>query len=91
MSLDVLDLYFDEENERKLAAHGVTIAEVIQVWTDRPRYFKNRGNRRATHAMMGETADGRLLLIPIERLRPGLWRPVTGMDPTPHQRGRYGG
>ena len=91
MGIDVYDLYFDDENEEKLAQHGVTIGEVIQVFTLEPQYFTNHGDRRASHVMMGRTLGGRLLLVPIERLMPGVWRPVTAMEPTAHQRSRYRG
>lgn len=88
MAIDVRDLLFDDDNEEKLARHGVTISEVLQVFTSSPTYHRNAANRRASHVMVGRTWGGRLLHIPIERMRPGVWRPVTGMDPTAHQQSR---
>jgi hypothetical protein len=45
----VADLQIDEDNEAEMAAHGVTPEEVWQVWTNAPRYFRNKRGRSATH------------------------------------------
>lgn len=81
-ALDVDDLLYDDENEAKFAAHGVKLEEVQQVLDGRPRFYRNRLRRRASHVMMGPTFEKRLLVVPIERVEPGLWRPVTAFDPT---------
>jgi hypothetical protein len=51
----VADLQIDEDNEAEMAAHGVTPEEVWQVWTNAPRYFRNKRGRSATHLMVGPT------------------------------------
>src|SRR5690349_3036402 len=91
MSIDLEELYFDDENLDKLAAHRVTPDEVIQVQDDEYRLLTtNTGpDRRASHLMLGRTHGGRLLLVPIERVLPGVWRPVTAFEPTSHQSSRY--
>lgn len=88
-TLDVDDLLFDDANEAKFAVHGVTVEEVQEVLDGNPRFYENRLRRRASHVLMGLTFDGRLLVIPIERITQGLWRPVTAFDPTPTQVATY--
>lgn len=88
-ALDVEDLLFDDENEAKFATHRVSAEEVQEVLESRPRFYENRRRRRASHVMMGLTFDRRLLVVPIERVQPGLWRPVTAFDPTPTQAETY--
>jgi hypothetical protein len=87
--LDCDDLLFDDENEAKIARHGVTVEEVQQVLDGRPHFYENRRRRRASHVMVGPTFEGRLLVVPIERVRPRLWRPITAFDPTPTQLSTY--
>lgn len=55
MWLDVTDLVFDALNERKLADHGVTIEDVLDVLDIKPRFFVDRRARRASHVMVGTT------------------------------------
>lgn len=88
--LDVAGLYFDDENEAKFAAHGVSLDEVHQVYEKWPRYYENRSDRRATHVMLGPTRAGRLLVVPIEPVgSTGLWRPVTAFEASPGAAARY--
>lgn len=88
--IDVLALVFDDENEAKFARHAVTAGEVLQVYDKWPRFYENRGNRRASHVMLGPTRSGRMLVVPIERDGPeGVWRPVTAFEATPGQAARY--
>ncbi len=89
MSIAVEELRFDDENEAECAAHGVSVAEVIQVLIDEPRFYRNAKDKRASHLMLGPTFSGRLLLVPIEQVGEGVWRPVTAYEPSAHQRGRY--
>jgi hypothetical protein len=87
--LDVNELVFDDDNEAKFAVHNVTVSEVQQVLDSRPRFFRNSGQRRASHVMVGPTFGGRLLTVPVEEWGTGLWRPVTAFDATPGQAARY--
>jgi hypothetical protein len=88
-TLDVDDLLFDDANEAKFAAHRVTVEEVQQVLDGKPRFYENRRSRRASHVMMGTTFESRLLVVPLEPISEGLWRPVTAFDPTPTQAANY--
>jgi uncharacterized DUF497 family protein len=93
--LDVRLLLFDDENEAKLEAHGVTVSDVQEVFDKWPRFYRNRPDRRASHVMVGPTRRGVLLVVPIEPVRlvgelwDGVWRPVTAFSATPSQVARY--
>ncbi len=89
MWLDVTELVFDALNERKLADHGVTIMDVLEVLDIQPRFFANRRARRASHVMIGPTQSGRVLVVPIEDWGRGIWRPVTAFDANGWQAQRY--
>ncbi len=89
MWLDVTELVFDALNERKLADHGVTIMDVLEVMDIQPRFFANRRVRRASHVMIGPTRSGRVLVVPIEDWGRGIWRPVTAFDADGWQAQRY--
>jgi hypothetical protein len=71
--------------------HEVTITEIMQVHTGAPRYFGNEGqDRRAPVIMVGPTAAGRFLVIPIEPAgRYGVWRPITAFEANTHHREAY--
>lgn len=88
--IDVAALFFDDENESKFARHRVTAGEVQEVHSKWPRYYENTSARRATHVMVGPTRQGRMLVVPIERVGSrGIWRPVTAFEATPGQAARY--
>lgn len=89
MWLDVTELVFDALNERKLADHGVTIMDVLEVMDIQPRFFANRRARRASHVMIDPTRSGRVLVVPIEDWGRGIWRPVTAFDANGWQAQRY--
>lgn len=88
-SIDVDALVFDDENEAKFAAHGLTVEDVQQVLDNRPRYYRNLPGRRASHVMLGPTFDGEMLVVPLELYEDALWRPVTAFPPTRDQVHRY--
>jgi hypothetical protein len=87
--MDIAGLLFDEDNEAKFAQHRVTPGEVQQVFDRQPRFYRNRPDRRASIVMVGPTARGRLLVVPLEAVGDGVWRPVTAFTPTPQQAARY--
>ncbi len=89
MEIDVADLLFDDENEAKFAAHGISVVEVLEVYENRPRFYVNRPDRRASHVMLGPTFAGRFLVVPIEPAARAVWRPVTAFEPTREQAARY--
>jgi hypothetical protein len=88
-AVDVAGLFFDEDNEAKFGVHRVTPAEVQQVLDRSPRFFENAAGRRARVVMLGPTAHGRLLVVPLEQVGDGIWRPVTAFEPTGAQAARY--
>ena len=87
--IDIAGLLFDDDNEAKFAQHRVTPGEVQQVFDRQPRFYRNRPDRRASIVMVGPTARGRLLVVPLEAVGGGVWRPVTAFEPTPQQAARY--
>jgi hypothetical protein len=89
-SIDVAALVFDDENEVKFRANGVTVDEVQQVWSKWPRYYTNRPGRRASHVMVGPTRRSRTLVVPIEQWGGSdVWRPTTAFEASPGQVSRY--
>jgi hypothetical protein len=75
--LAIDDLEFDEYNEREMAAHGVTVREVLQVLECGFRILRNKKDG-ADYLMVGKTLGGRWLTIPITPTgKPGVWRPAT--------------
>jgi len=90
MRLDVAELELDDENEREMAAHGVSAIELVQLLDDRIEVFRNRKGRTARHLMLGMTHGGRVLTVPIVRTAvEGRWRPVTAWESTPPEKARY--
>jgi hypothetical protein len=75
---DVADLLFDDENENKMAAHGLTPRRVLQVLDNTHVVVPNRRRRRASFLIVGRDNGGACISVPIERTRdPLIWRPVT--------------
>ncbi|HLF79746.1 MAG TPA: hypothetical protein VJB57_19870 [Dehalococcoidia bacterium] len=91
--IEVLELEFDDENLQHLADHGVEQADVLDVWLNAPRFFRNLEGRGGTHVMLGPDKSGRFFYIALVQTGvDGRWRPVTGY---PYNRRRalryYGG
>ena len=77
-SITVLGFAFDEENEAKCAAHGITPGQVFAVLRSSFVSVRNRKQRRASHLLIGRDVAGRCLAIPVEATPdPVIWRPVT--------------
>ena len=92
----VEELEFDDELVHHLAEratyakHRVTLEAIAQVHSGQPRFFRNSGSGRAPLIMVGRTALGRWLCIPIEPTgRVGLWRPITAFEANRHHIHRY--
>ena len=69
---------FDDENVEKLAAHGVTSAQVEQVLEDNIVVRRNRKGRNAPFIVFGRDRSGQCLAIPVAPTDdPVIWRPVT--------------
>lgn len=75
---DVADFLFDDENEGKMAAHGLTPRTVLQVLDNIHIIVPNRRRRRARFLIVGRDSGGACISIPIEPTHdPVVWRPVT--------------
>jgi uncharacterized DUF497 family protein len=81
---------WDEGNESELAAHGISPAEVYEVWANSPSWAPNARHRSGDWKMCGRTDGGRRLAIVVgfypDR---GLLRAITGWDATPSERSKY--
>jgi uncharacterized DUF497 family protein len=74
----VTDFLFDDENEDKIARHGLSAQRVLQVLDQEHILVPNRKSRRASHLLIGTDHGGACIAIPIEPTHdPTLWRPVT--------------
>ena len=69
---------FDDENEEKLAAHGIKSRQVDQILDDEFLVAANRKARRAAYLVIGRDWGGMCIAVPIEPTpNPYVWRPVT--------------
>ena len=75
---DIQAFVLDDVNEGKFAVHAVTAEQVLQVLENRHVILRNRGERRATHIVIGMDDEGSCIAVPVEpTYDPGLWRPIT--------------
>jgi len=57
--------HYDDENEAKFAAHGLS-AEIVDQTLDNPyRVLKNRKHRRSPLLLIGTDNGGRCIAVPI--------------------------
>lgn len=70
---------------------GCYLIELVQVLEGAPQFFENVGSDRAAPVIMvGPTASGRMLVVPIQPTgRRGVWRPVTAFEANAHHKRRY--
>jgi uncharacterized DUF497 family protein len=81
-AITVAAFNFDDDNEDKLAQHGISLLDVDAILNGPCRVFRNRRERRATHLISGYDRHGRCLLVCIEPTHdPVVWRPVTAWYP----------
>lgn len=75
----VLGLQFDDVNIEKMAEHGITPRQALQVLDNNPWIGPNRRGRRAALVLVGLDDGGECITIPIEPTPGGddVWRPVT--------------
>ena|SRR6266568_5610052 len=74
----VASFVFDEANEAKFAAHGLSVRQVDDVLDGEYIMVPNRKDRSATHLIVGRDRSGTCLAIPvIPTNEPGVWRPLT--------------
>ena len=78
---------FDDENQAKIEAHGLTTAEVDQVLGNIHVIFRNRRGRRSPILIVGLDDGGRCLAIPAEpTYHVTDWRPITAWPCKVHER-----
>jgi uncharacterized DUF497 family protein len=76
--IQIYAFLFDDENEEKLALHGIRTEQVEQILDERPLILPNRKGRRAAYLMIGRDWGGACIAVPIEPTHdPRVWRPVT--------------
>jgi uncharacterized DUF497 family protein len=81
---------WDEGNESELANHGVRPAEVEAVFTNGPKWARNRRYRAGDWKMIGYTHGGRRLTVVVRYDSARRWlRPITGWDSTVGECSRY--
>jgi len=83
----VIDLEWDEDNEEHVARHGVQPDEVENVCFG--RHWAIRSSGRNKLALFGQTAGGRYLLVIVERLGSGWYRPITARDMDAREKRHY--
>jgi len=77
-----MELVWDDENEEHIARHRVSIWEVESLLSHHCHFRRHRGRFLG----YGQTADGRYLMVVLEALGMGTWRPVTARDMTQTER-----
>jgi hypothetical protein len=76
--LAIADFLFDDENEEKMASHGLTPRRVLQVLDSVHIVVPNRRGRRAQFLIVGRDSNGTCISVPIEPTHDRrVWRPVT--------------
>ena len=85
----IMDFTFDDENEEKLATHGLTARQLWQVLENEHLVVRNRKQRRAMYLVIGRDNSGRCIATPVEPTRDRtVWRPVTAWPCKPHEESR---
>ena len=89
MSIPRIDGFlFDEGNEAKFAAHGLSARQVAQVLDAQLLVVPNRKARRGVFLVIGRDHGGACIATPVERTREtGIWRPVTAWPCKDYERG----
>lgn len=83
----IAELEFDDYNESKLAHHGISPIEVMQLLDNRFTIRRNKKTGSGVRQLIGETHGGRqLTVILAPTSTPDRWRPVTGWESTPDER-----
>jgi uncharacterized DUF497 family protein len=78
MAVVIIGFVYDEANEEKFAAHGITIEQVDQVLDNPHVVVPNRRGRRAPIMIVGRDNGHACIAIPAEpAYHDGYWRPVT--------------
>lgn len=90
MPVDVFDLLFDDANLAKLATHGLTMRDALEVLDEDPRLMRGSTSENAPYVLIGPTAVGTMVTLPIDPTHePGVWRPRTGYPSSEREIARY--
>lgn len=76
----ITEIEIDDGNEAHLTRHGVSLAEIQQVFSSSPEIRRNRKNRASTHVALGTTSGGRRVLIPFIDQGVGRIRPIAAWE-----------
>lgn len=75
--MQITDVEIDDHNETHVTRHGISLAEVVQVFANDPDV---RRNRAGTHVARGRTNGGRRVLIPFVDKGDGRVRPIAAWE-----------
>lgn len=90
MPIDVYDLLFDDRNLAKMALHGVSIRDALEVLDENPRLMINRSAEGARYVLIGPNYVGTIITLPIDpTTERGVWRPRTGYPSSQSEIARY--
>lgn len=81
---------FDEGNSPKLARHGISEMEALQMLANGPMLAPNRADQAGKWKAVGYTNGGRAitLILTMDESRLAL-RPITGWDTTDGEKSKY--
>lgn len=83
---DIADFLFDDDNEEKMARHGMTPRSVAQVLDNEHVVVTNRKMRRGLYLVIGRDHGGAAITIPVEPTHdPSVWRPLTAWPSKKHE------
>ena len=81
---------WDDDNESELAAHGIEVREVYEVWANRPILVPNRRSRAGDWKIVGLTNGGRRISIVLKySVDRRIVRPITGWNCTKGEISKY--
>jgi uncharacterized DUF497 family protein len=83
----VQELQWDEANEAHIARHAVVPEEVEEICFGPHWALRAKGGKR--RALFGQTRGGRYLMVVLELVGRGAYRPVTARDMSHRERRRY--
>jgi hypothetical protein len=77
-SIRITAFAFDDQNEAKFAAHGISARQVFQVLGNEHIILRNRKERRGSYLVIGRDDGGQCLAIPVTATADRtVWRPIT--------------
>jgi uncharacterized DUF497 family protein len=82
----IVELEWDDVNIGHIARHNVTPKEIEDVCSGL-NISEKQGNNR--YILSGQSGEGRYLNVVVERIRKGLFRPITAYQMNERQKARY--